>query len=177
MPVFRSRKQVVAFKYETRESNLRSHIRWIKYLASDKLEQDVVTRVGNQRNRLEVRNDARKVIQEEVYDVYEPKRYIRTRNLLRSFQCDRDKSDNSSPFVIWSDPSIAEAKLLEGFSYAAFFLSPNKFKSFIPPKRRLTVERYRPYLKSLERVAKQHLETKTLEAYKHFMEDRKPAQI
>lgn len=177
MPIFSSRKTVTGLQYDIRGSNLRSHIRYLTYLASDKLEQDVVRRVGTQRNRSEILNETREVIQSEVYDVYEPTGYKRTRKLYKSFKCEKDKSDIESPFVIYSDPIVAEAKTIEGYSYAAFFLSPNKFKSFIPPKRRLTIERYRPYLKSLEKVAKNHLESKTLEAYEYFMEERKPKEV
>jgi hypothetical protein len=177
MPIFTSRKTVTGLQYDIRGSNLRSHIRWMTYLASDKLEVDVVQRVGNGRNRNEILRSVRKVIQEEVYDVYEPVSYQRTRKLYKSFKCEREKSDLDVPFVIYSDTSIAEAKTLDGFSYAAFFLSPNRFNSFIPPRRRLSIERYRPYLKHLENIARIHLETKTLEAYEYFMEARKPKEV
>lgn len=103
-----------------------------------------------------LKNIARAIVISEIYNVYEPRRYIRTYNLLNSFLTDfyTPDSDNVSEVATYVDTLIS-GSLDEGYSYATFFEHPESGTfgkgTFISPKGEPEYPRnYRPYVSLLE---------------------------
>lgn len=89
---------------------------------------------------------AKNTVQVFVYDAW-PDPGDRTGNLYRSIKVNIGNGYGrlDAYIEIYSDPNVAKAKLLPGFSYAAFFIEPVKFNSFLRPRGMKTRNTYRPF--------------------------------
>jgi hypothetical protein len=113
----------------------------------------------------DLRQKARDLIRSKVYGVYEPRSYERTDNLYYSFVTGTGRDQGSkvgeaAELFLYSDPSIAEAKgnnKEDSWSYAAFFLKPVEFDTFIPPRGvKSSPINYRPYFGLLNKIYQNH---------------------
>lgn len=113
-----------------RESNLAGHIRWFEYLASENFVTDWYKAVGQEGFLERLVESARQIVQTDIYNVYSG--YQGDGNIKASMTGERQSSTEGQTLIVYSDPSVAQAKQYPTFSYAAFFEEP-KFRSFLPP--------------------------------------------
>jgi hypothetical protein len=119
------------------------HRKWVAFLASERWYKEMRKLFQTASNRRYILGEIRKIVTEEIYDVYEPKVYERTNNLYRSFKV-AVLDEILADMAVFSDPTTAPAKLgNDGTrSYGAFFERPQSVShSFIPD----TAEPWRPF--------------------------------
>lgn len=122
----------------------RSHFKKFKELRNQKFV--------NPYNISQIQQEGMFIVRDLIYNVYQPRVYIRTYNLERSIEA-ADTSRKIAQISLYSNPLIAEAKLNPGFSYAAFFEDPFGFGkgSFIKPRDEIGKHNYRPFFQAWEK--------------------------
>lgn len=141
------------FALNKRESNLASHLRWLKYLTSKEFIEDWRKRSQNVTQQRALINIARQVIEEDIYSISKGQG-----NSGRSF---KTSPKEGIGLTLYSDPAVApsEAGLNKGsYSYLAFFEHPERWKSFIksPNSNPLDESRYRPFFKHLTQMVQDY---------------------
>ncbi len=151
-------------------TNIRQHIDWMIYLTHGHFERrygELFRTQGNITERLT--HESRLIVKHFVYDAYTPKTpapdYERSLNLLNSMRAISFVGSDLANINIISDVTIAgretdwsrtgtvRANEMAGlYSYAAFFIEPHTFSSFIKPSGAPFRDFYTPLIKQVTKV-------------------------
>jgi hypothetical protein len=141
--------------------------------------QSVKKRFESHENQKQLLSRGRQIVEQHVYSAYAPKRYQRTRNLYKSVVVEIDVAKTAmGSMALFSDPQLAEAKLIPGYSYAAFFIEPEEFSTFIPPRGIAKAPiNYRPFFQLWERFAERFIPQRACEAVVEGFDDIMPLEL
>lgn len=152
-------------------------MKYIRSLNSTRFYAAVRTKFESEIEQRVLERQARLVIQELIYNVYSPKKYIRTYALIRGVRTAADRQGRVGGLVIYSDPTISPSKLNPSLSYITFFQKPVEFKSFIQPRGQRDITNYRPFVGRLQALMRRHSNQSARRAYREVMEEMMPRQL
>ena len=152
-------------------------INYIKKLQSDRFFAEVRRKFEAQDEQRTLERQSRLIIQELIYNVYQPKKYRRTYSAIRSIKVATARQGQSSELIIYSDVLVAEAKLNPGLSYITFFQKPIQFNSFIKPRNQRSVVNYRPFAGRLEALMRRLSRQSANSAYFNTIKEFMPPQL
>lgn len=117
-----------------------------------------------------VKEAALKIVDMYVYS-YTPETpepyYTRTFKLRRSIKVEKGENNIEGEIYIYSDPTIAHGKIGYGnehFSYAAFFIQPVEFSTFLRPRGQVSRNTYRPFFQAWEQFMLRYAPRKAMKA-------------
>lgn len=168
-----------SFRIQLDRRNVQTLRDYIATLQSPKGYQSVKRRFESGENQRELLSRGRQIVEQHVYAAYTPKRYQRTRNLYKSVIVEADVAKTAmGSLALFSDPQLAEAKLISGYSYAAFFIEPEEFSTFIPPRgvARAPIN-YRPFFHLWERFVEKFSPQRARDAVVEGWDDLMPLEL
>ncbi len=165
-------KTTIGVKIDKSKGNLLRGVEWLEYLTTPEYKEDVRETMRTKGRLTEIEMGARKVIEEDIYNKY--KGYQGEGNIADSMTAVEDDRKTGTT-VLYSDPSVAEAKLGPQFSYAAFFEKPIEFNSFIGDEDEgLSKKRYRPFFDQLTEMFMKMTEKHAMQAHRINISKRMP---
>lgn len=136
-----------------------------------------------ERNLGQIKEAALQIVDLYVYS-YTPKTpepyYHRTKTLRRSIKVVKGESNIEGEIIIYSDPSIAHGKIgygSEHLSYAAFFIKPAEFNTFLRPRGQVSPNTYRPFFQAWEQFMLRFAPKKALAAIEDTMKKKMPQRM
>lgn len=169
-------KVKLKFKIDEKK-RVRLLIKYIRRLESTKFYAAAREKFEAEQELRVLERQARLLIQELIYSVYSPRKYVRTYSAIRSVKTSANRQGRVGGIVIYSDPAVAPAKLLPGLSYITFFQKPKEFKSFIKPRKQRTIVNYRPFVGRLQSIMRRHSRALAARSYLQTLEEMMPPQL
>lgn len=153
--------------------SLTNHILFFKYLSSEQFYNDFKNEFQRPEVLDRIQGLAKIIIQANIYAAYDPKKYIRTGDLVNSFSAGVDNETELANITLYSSPSVAKAKLLSDHSYAEFFDPRSEKRSFL-----LNVlepeDAIRPFVNELETLIQEELPETAIRSFETVMGIKKP---
>lgn len=106
--------------------------------------------------------------------------YKRTRKLRKSIKVEKGENTIEGEIYIYSDPTIAHGKIGYGnehFSYAAFFIEPVEFRTFLRPRGQVSPNTYRPFFQAWEQFMLRYAPRKAMKAIQETQRANMPARM
>lgn len=130
-----------------------------------------------------VKEAALKIVDMYVYS-YTPETpepyYKRTMKLRKSIKVAKGENTIEGEILIYSDPTIAHGKIGYGnehFSYAAFFIEPVEFHTFLRPRGTKSPNTYRPFFQAWEQYMLKYAPRKAMLAIEETQRKSMPVSM
>lgn len=158
-------------RLDLRESKkeVQTAIEWFEFLDSFEFAQQNKKRF-EQGAVAPVKEAALKIVDMYVYS-YTPETpepyYVRSFKLRKSIKVEKGENTIEGEIYIYSDPSIAHGKIGYGsemMSYAAFFIDPVNFHTFLRPRGQVSKNTYRPFFQAWEQYMLRYAPRKAIKA-------------